>query len=225
MQTQTPWASLGGCAVGFLSCLHVLLGYPKKLAAEITKAAATIQGGAECDRNTDRAVRHFKESLKSGLYRVPEPGGRRFFFFRSIEDIVRGWFRNSRFQRELVALPVRNSGGSPDARKPSSYQFVRHFRQPCWRSNDGMTIWVGEVVHCIVSNAPVRITNFQLAADGLDVGDRFADAPVRVAVKLGEYRYTDTNNAAIDEIKGPTEDSVVELADLQSFNLREPRSI
>ena len=223
MQTQSPWASLGGCAVGFLSCLHVLLGYPKKLAAEITKAAATIQGGAECDRNTDLAARNFKESLKSGLFRVPEPGGRRFFFFRSIEDIVRGWFRNARFLREFVALPVRNFGGSSDARTPSTYHFVRHFRQPCWRSNDGITFWAGEVVHSIVSNAPVRITNFHLAADDLDVGDRIADAPVRVVVKLGEYRYTDTSTATIDEIKGPTEDSIVDLTDLQSFSLREPR--
>ena len=60
-QAYLPFASLGGCAVGFLVCIQELLGPSKTLNAEVTKAAATLPTKAFCRRDTNLA-RVFKEA-------------------------------------------------------------------------------------------------------------------------------------------------------------------
>ena len=128
-QAYLPFASLGGCAVGFLVCIQELLGPSKTLNAEVTKAAATLPTKAFCRRDTNLA-RVFKESLKPGIFQIACPSTGKQFFYRSVQKFVECWSQSPLFQREFVALPLRFIIIRPGMRGSTSCHFVRDFALP-----------------------------------------------------------------------------------------------
>jgi hypothetical protein len=108
-------------------------------------------------------------------------------------------------------------------RGSTSYHFVRDLTQRCWRSTAGPVLWVNEIVHCPRWGSPVRIVRFLRVADA--GWNRLEDCPVHVVVRLGEFRcLIEDPDVAVAGI-GPFEEKIVSLAEIYSFQQRNPRSL
>jgi hypothetical protein len=129
-----------------------------------------------------------EEKLKEDLWKLPGEKGVGFIYFRNLDNVVSSWFKNMQFLKALVALPVRFAAIAADTARPFQYHFVRDFTQPCWCSESGEMLWVGQIVHSRTLDAPVKIVQFQEAAETF--ATRLQTTHIRVLIEQHEFKYT-----------------------------------